>query len=357
MKRAVAAVVVLVGIGLITIAIASDTPPAPKTRIAGEPLVTQFYDIRDLIQYIPDFAPPEPPLPTQAVETSGETNLFGTAQKEYVGPTREEVVDQIAKSIMAIDPDSWKDANAGGTADYITDPDRRMLIINQTPANQKRIGEFLSQYRKAFLPTSVRIRAHWIMARRSDLEAGLRPVESGPATRPAASDAGSSTSALLQADETSLDKIAGAVHFRGEVVCLTGQRVCLSAANTRTTTTVTVDANNHAMEQSFPQTGGLILDVTNTPDADRTGTLLIIRSQWRNPLASPQPPTHVGDSAEFTDGLHALRTSVRVPLRKNILIGGMTLDPRPSAAPAKTAQAGEEPVQMYLFVEATAQKD
>ncbi|HET6246203.1 MAG TPA: hypothetical protein VFE47_00750 [Tepidisphaeraceae bacterium] len=344
MKRAAGAAFLLILVGLMAMAIAGDKAPtaAPATKPASEPMVTRFYDVRDLITDVPDFAAPELVLPANAIQGGGgNTSLFGSP-REISGPTRQEIIEQIMTSIdAAIDPDSWK--AVGGGAGVIRN-DRGVLIVTQTAANQKRLDEFLSQYRKAFLPVPIRIRAHWILTRRGDLAASLRPVEAHLAAPHAAGDAKSAASALLQADEASLDKIPGAVHFRGEIVCMSGQHISLTTTNTRSTTAAT-------------EVGGLVLNVGNILSPDRANVLLLISSQWSDPLpgTAQLPTTRPADTAEVNRALHDLRTAVRVPWGKSILVGGMTLDPTPAADRANPQQVGDEPVQMYLFIEATMQ--
>ena len=325
------------------------------------PLITRLYDIRDLLISPPAFSdspdfmiaidPPSPPEDTPPKERL--TGIAHSRMKEQSLKTYEEMVEDRVKVLTeAVAPETWQET--GGAPGSIRERDGR-LIITHTAENHRAIQELLDRERE-LMPRPVRIRAHWVLMQRRDLEPMLKPAAGG--------DGRPGRGATLEADPRALENLGdGTTHFRGEVVCVNHQRVYVTSV--RAGPYVKGDPSNPRWDAMAT---GLTLNVTNTISADRKTAFLTVQSQVMNsdapdgeverPQAIPPEPTtrpakakRLPQGIQGTQGAHSrvslqeLSTFVSVPVGPTVLIGGMTLDP---------THGGPDAPQLYLFLQVTA---
>lgn len=152
-------------------------------------VVTQRYDINDLLFVAPDYND-APTLSLQQNQQSGgggaggggggggnnqQQNLFqqtNTNQNQNgneAGGTREERIDEIKKYIVDnVATNTWKD-NGGDVGSISSSPLRAVLLITQTPENQRAITKVLDSLR-ASQALQVSIETRFLVVQRNYLE-------------------------------------------------------------------------------------------------------------------------------------------------------------------------------------------
>lgn len=316
-------------------------PAVPSTGPASDPAradppVTRAYDVRELTLLVPDFdaapsltAPPGPPPPATrpAADPAARDSIDSVGHGSDL-PTREDLAKSIAEYVMeSVDSDSWRDN--GGDVGTIRYRDG-FLFVRQTPANHAKVRDALAALQQT-RAKPVRIRAHWVQTRRRALDTILKPADGKPG------------GTVLAADPDALERLPdGAVHYRGEILCMEGQRVFLTSA-----AVPDGGAGGGAAASS-----GLLLDVVNTINADRTAAVLTLRSETApaRPPGQDRPATTRPARSPAASTLQSFSTTVRVPLGRAVLVGGITVGP-----PADPSPPDLDPPQLYLFVEVTAE--
>jgi hypothetical protein len=285
---------------------------------------------------------------------------------------------EMVNAVMAlitesVEPDSWRDA--GGTVGMMKQMGN-LLIIHQTEGAHKEIAALLNQLRKEAVPARMMtVRALWLM---------LDP-------EPAAALSEQAKAGNL--DVAALVRQAGkGNHYRGQTTCFNGQTVHVASGRGKTFVTgmepaVGTGVGLYGVRTTIVQAGAM-LEVTPVVTPDGKAAVLDLSSVVSNwdssgapagapgaaPAPSARPPTPGGVDAtsdiRVTEGgasipartgagpvpqvdrinvaAQQLRTTLRVPLGKPVLVGGMTMEP---------AATGGDGRQLYLIVEVTASEE
>ena len=312
----------------------------------GNALLTRVYDIRDLIMDIRDF--PFTGAIGMPVEEGamggggggGGQSLFGGGQgaeehKERKELSRQERAEQLKQLIMeTVEPGSWREA--GGAVGSIREVSG-MLIVTQTKAAHALIADVFRQLRET--NGAVRVQADWVLLKPQEVAAMITEPGEAAGTAPKQID----PKAMAGLPEE-------AVHYRAELSCFSGQTVSMSSGRGRTV----VYDQEPVVAQGAVAAGptirqvqaGVALEVSPLVIADAGSAVVEVATrvvQWDDPVAATQPVvmTVKSDEAASVKGgsvdrlnlvSQSLRTTVRVPLDKPILVGGMTLEPTTAAA-------------------------
>ena len=350
-------------------------------------VLTRWYDVRDLLIDVPDFtdAPVFEPRDWagHGLAVFGGNVCFPDPYPyddyEDEGMTREELIEEIATLLKeTIDPDSWRD---NGGAHGAVRERAGHLVITQTPANHAKVAEALAQERERQSQT-VRVRAHWVLARHADLVKLLAPADAGGGGGiRGGGGAAAPPSPIRTVDPAALDALpADTVHYRAETLCLDGQRVFIvstrhgpawplqRAPAVPAVEPTTRPADAAAATRAYPTPpdrtfdAGAVLDFAVTTSPEAGTAVLTLRSQIVEADPPFGPPGDARAAAGGGEGdranpatnpttpaprrLNEIRTSARVPLGKMVLVGGMTADPN--------ARVPDAP-QLSLFIEVTTE--
>jgi len=322
-----------------------------------EPVVIRMYNVQDLtlgrdFPYRSSVVPPTSLEPYAAGVEMGEgsAGLFAAA-----GGAQPQVGDQAALSsamtpdviseIMkrTVDPESWEDEGGRGRVQRVG----ALLIITQTAANHARIVELLEQFRTA--RQMVSIEAMWVLL--DDAQSGK--LLGDPAKR----------SVPPEVTPAAMQESGAAVIYRGQITCFDRQTVHLASGRAQT---IMIDMEPVVAEsaigfdvQPTALLWGALLEATPVlaPDGKsitlRLHSLITEGQEVRTAKiqsaiggsdskgASPVTTNEI-ELPEFL--MHTFRTTIRAPLGKAFLVGGMT---GPRAADGKV---------LYLILEITASK-
>jgi type II secretory pathway component GspD/PulD (secretin) len=335
-----------------------------QNKDAAPKVITRVYDVASFLQRVTDYpyrgmasaksiamGEAAPQMGMEA-EGMGAGMLHGTAPKSK-GKSSEDQEEELVTLIKeTVDPESWRD-NGGsvGSARIL----HSMLIVTQTEENQQALGELLSQLRES-TQRAVRVRASWITVTNTtdqfiDRKPAAQPLPGSAPVFPLVDLAG-----LVRAQ-------ADAIRYRGEIVCFNRQTVHIAAGRGRSVVTgvnpvvgtsvvgydPTVEyVRSGAMLQVTPTIsgdGGVVIDLqssVNEIDEPQNDVLLDLTKVG----ATTQP---IGPSGGITqiERLSALSqnfaTTVRLPVGKPVLIGGMTM-----------SSQGNDSQQLYLVWEVVA---
>jgi hypothetical protein len=268
------------------------------------------------------------------------------------------LIDLITSTIAL---DTWDEVGGPGSIQ----PFGTSLVISQTLDVHRRIEALLVELRarQRGVPTVV-IDARWLLL---DSE-GLDQVLAG----------GPRGAGSLVADAKMLDHLSRTVPgARGRIACLSGTLVHLVAGDRRSQITSAVPVVGSGVGYqpviSIPNVG-VLLQVR--PVVDRGGKTAVLGltstvTRWGDqpppvPIGGESPPAQIKDPINETEtsqvpagaasatvdrpciAAQEVASSLRVPLERPVLVGGLTLDPT-----EKTA-GGQPPggrKQLYLFVE------
>jgi hypothetical protein len=324
----------------------------PRARMAPGVSMVRTYDVGDLIdaplsvrQDLPTLVVPASDFGPPPVFGGGGGGLFGGGGSRGTPPdASEERLNELVELVRrGINPSSWSPGRASVTHFG------RYLVVVQTPENQQLVGELLEDLR-AHPPRQVRLEVVWAM---------LDPQAIARVT--VASGAGEHSPATL-IDLESLQKLDGAIAWRGQATCVSGQRVRISCGQTHTVPTE-IDAvitNNDAGFTSKSQQllDGATVQITASLSPDGKNVKLDVHSEvtrWHGapstaPIEIPVPISPLSDMAGKTVkidrlnlGVQSLVTATRGPSGAAILMGG-TSDP--------DAPAGDSR-QLYLIIRAS----
>ena len=341
---------------------------------SAEMLITRIYDVSDLLRETPDYkdvrsllpgtdagrigtAPPASPgshpapVGLASIRSGmGDRAMFGK------GPA-DDVIDLLTTSIA---PNTW-DANGGlGTVH----PLDRALIISQTLKIHLRVSALLADLRakRQAVPTLI-VEIQWLWLDNEQCEELLArpPVGKGPA-------AGRTPLAL---DAAILDRLARkAPGFRGRIACANGQWVHLASGDRRAivpSKVPAVDGGVAYMPLIDAPNAGVLVELRPTVEPGAESAVLDVEScvtRWGRPRptaheaegpAKEGGPRETGAEAAGSASCPVERpsipaqefaTTLRVPLGRPVLVGGMTFAP---AGPAGLEDAGKNPLQLYLI--------
>jgi len=157
---------VVVTLGGLAIGQGPDRAPAdaPATPKQTDATVVRVYDIRVLTTPIPDYTGSPTLARAVAREDVGGKKLFGDDDDDrgWIDPSRSELVDQVLDAIrMVVDRDSWLEA--GGSVGSLREVNGR-LVVEQTPAAQKKIADLLKQLEGTDRQTQANVTGWFFMA-------------------------------------------------------------------------------------------------------------------------------------------------------------------------------------------------
>ena len=356
-------------------------------------LVTKTYDVSDLLASARDYSYQGGRLPTTPEQKQWPMGMLpmqgsggpmpnlggvGTGGAEPGGTSvpvsglgglwpsclrspEDDLIDLIQNVIA---PDSWDSVGGPGTCD----PYDKVLAFSQTIPIHLEIEAFLDSLRaqRQALPTVV-VDARWLV-----LDSDLLDRLLGD-RKPRDADA-----AQVAVDPESLDLLTRTVpSYRARIHCVSGHKAYLAAGDRRTVVhgaiPVVGSGIGYQPVMRIPNVG-LVLEIRPTVDRDRKTALVDVEStvtRWRKPdralrMGTRFPPSEVGysydgvrETVEEPGGetsvdvdrvnlpTQQFAASLRVPLGRPILVGGVTLSP---TARADAGQAGEERGQLYLVV-------
>jgi type II secretory pathway component GspD/PulD (secretin) len=335
----------IVTIAFTAIAMTSASFAAPTTAPADDSIVTRVYDISDLLWARNDYFAP---AATMEMASEGNRPLFGGGAapdggNTISGPSRQDLADNIVKLIQdTISPETWK-ANGGNYGNL-----RELsgqLVVTQLPENHQRIQKVLEALRTD-RGRMVVVRAYWLL-----LEPEAVPPISG---QPGAKE-------LPTIDDKLID--ANHLYSAAQTMCFSGQTVHVTSGRTRSVVTdITPVVASNAVGYNPTLTSmrsGVVLQVTphlepEGPDArcdvdlqsDVTELGNIDSDKIKMPATTE--PSSTLDAIDRVNAVRQeLRTTVRLPLGKKVLVGGMTLEPAAKEEAAK---------QLYLVIQADALK-
>jgi hypothetical protein len=349
--------------GCLLIAIAIARRPTPDLGPPAERVV-RFYDVSDLlnlpapqaVETADDSPPPIVPASRLGVRppfvgmgsggnSGGGGGLFGSggaAGGRGTPPDPEkqrfdELVQLVSASTLV---DRFATTKAGTVNRF-----GRNLVVVETRENQQVVRELLHQLRTDH-PPQVRLDIIWATLRTDDLKHLII--------------AGGSPATLI--DEAALNRLAGAILWRGHILCTTGQRarlICGRAYTVPTEIDAVVGNDDAAIEsRSQELLDGATVEIIPSLSPNAASVTLDLRSEVTRsgppgqspaieiPLPVSQKGTPAGGGAKIDRlnlGVQTLATAMRGPTGKAILIGG-TIDPD---APAT------DPRQLYLIIRAT----
>lgn len=368
-------------------------------------VVARVYDIRDLIIDVPDFTD-APQFSLDASQNQGNTGgggsstggvsqggvsnqLFsgtGVTGQRQLGPTREELVQQIEKLIEdTVATDTWKDN--GGSVGALREL-QGQLIVTQTPENHRQLVNLLEQLRET-RAIQVTIEARFLTVQRNYLEDvgvdlnflfnlnsswsknfGTIPITTpsstfvmNPTTGVTGSIGGGTTTPTgLTTAATYLDDFQVQLTLRAveasvnstlvdapRITLFNGQRAYVLIATQQAyvsnlTPVVSTGISSFAPTVSVVQSG-VLLDVQATVSADRKYVTLTLRPQLATLLALVPFSFQTGSSAAATDTgfgfigsaapsgtiqepelqITEVKTTVSVPDGGTLLLGGQTV--------------------------------
>jgi hypothetical protein len=220
----------------------------------------------------------------------------------------------------AVSPTSWQ---KGGTATHFG----RQLIVVQTRANHRVIGELLDELR-ASCPRAVRIEALWAALDARQLAQLLGPDRTAgvPPTAPI--------------DLPALERIPGAILYRAQGICHSGRWIDLRCGRART---AVLGASSEFSQDEVTATGhitplldGAAVRLRPMLRPDARSVMFEVRSEiTRWPAATPEPPIEfppplgARTSAplkldRLNLAVQSIDTSTLVPTNTAVLIGGAT---------------------------------
>jgi hypothetical protein len=326
--------------------VAPEKPPPPPVR--------HIYDVTDLvIDPSVDVEPSAvlPPTDLLSGPRRVQRSLDGPAQQPLrETETRAERIEQLVKLLKEV-IDSYASIKAYETR----------LIVTASAEDHDKIVEYLADLRKS-QERAVRIRATWAALSEDELRAVLVPA-----------DKSEGRSAVRIVDVAAVERIDAAIRYRGEINCLNGQRVNLSAGRARSVLSdveanVGTDAAAMAPVIDLVLSGALlnVLPVVSADGSTATLNLRAVTGRWDKsdappiklalPVAGSQPsvkpppappPLGTMDLERLNMPVHLVATTVKVPTGVAAIVGGMTADAEP--------QHADDRRPVYLIMEVWAE--
>ncbi|MCX5656082.1 MAG: hypothetical protein NTY65_15705 [Planctomycetota bacterium] len=324
-----------------------------------EPLVIRMYNVQDLMmgrdsRYSGPLPPTHPDAGGSGVQyyaaeaasvAGGGAGLFGSAQavgdQAAISSTLSpEVVEEVIH--RTINSEGWEDE--GGRAKIIRVG--ALLVVTQTAENQKKIAELLEQFRAQ--RQMVAIEARWVLL--DDAQVAQLVPEGAKRTVP------------LEIPPAVLAAADAKVIYRGQITCFDRQRVHLVTGKAQV---YVADATPVVAESAVGWDAqinsilmGAMVEIVPALSPDGKAVTLDLQSHVSEAGGENRKATlnsaiggkdQNGNTAkaeielpEFL--LQTFSTSIRMPLGKPVLIGGMT---SPMAANGKV---------VYLILEVSASK-
>lgn len=258
-----------------------------------------------------------------------------------------------------VDPSSWN--LVGGTASCVGFGSN--LVVSQTRENQDAIALLLDAIKSGGgTANTVVIEAFWLLLDSEQLDAILDPA----------------ATARIAVNPAALQEVLGqAASFRGQIACFSGQTVHIAAGSRRSVVTgaspVVASTAAYSPVMAIANVG-IVLELTPSLIPTNQSAVLDLKSTvtgWEE----PGPPVRIGGHypaerkvANMPQGVpgaisetpagvasievdrvnmptQQLATTLRIPLGKPMLVGGLTLDPTEGGSDG-------ERKQLYLVIQA-----
>ena len=334
-----------------------------------EPLVIRMYNVQDLMlgrdfPYRSTVMPPtslEPDMSGPAYGSAkaaaaqsegGVAQLFGATEPTEDRSAASAFTPNVLSDLIqrTVDPDSWIENGGRGKIDRVG----ALLVVTQTAENHKKIAELLEQFRTD--RPMIGIEAKWMLLDDAQV-AQIVPEDAARRTVP------------IQVTAAALKEAKATVVYRAQVTCFdrqtthmaSGQAQALMANMTPvvaeaavgwdpTISTVLWGALLEITPALTPGGNSVILKLHSCiTEGQKTRTVQVTSAIPSSSSGAKDNPAGAGvakadiELPEFL--LHTFRTTVRAPLDKGILIGGMT---SPKATDGKV---------LYLFLQVSSSKD
>jgi hypothetical protein len=221
----------------------------------------------------------------------------------------------------------------------------RNLVVVETRENQQIVRDLLQQLRTDH-PPQIRLDIIWASLRADDLSHLII--------------VGNSSATLV--DEAALQRLPGAIAWRGHIICTTGQRTRLTCGRAYTVPTeieaVVGNADAAIASKSQELLDGATIEIVPSLSPDAASVTLALHSEVTRfgtlgqspaieipaPVSQQGTPAGGGAKIDRLDlGVQTLATATRGPTGKFVLIGSTT---HPDASAA-------DPRQLYLIIRAT----
>jgi len=296
-----------------------------------EPLLVRMYNVQDLLlgrdkTYVAPLPPTagEAGLPRfdmisslAAGATFGGEPPVGDAVSMTSALSPEVIVEILRR---AIDPDSWEEEGGRGRVTNVG----ALIVVTQTAANQAKIAELLDQFR-AGRPL-VTIEARWVLVDDGQVAALV-------------GQAGAKRPTPVEVAPAALQQAGAKVIYRGQITCLDRQRVHLATGLGQA---YGADAEPVVAERTVgwdlqinSTFQGALLQVTACLTPDGKSATVDLEShisetgQMRRTTLHASGADAKGEGAKAEIDLpdylfHTFRTTLRVPVDKPILVGGIT---------------------------------
>lgn len=343
MRSLIAGVVMVVAVASMALAQTGAAAMRPST-------VTKVYNISDLVEPSHDYPYQSSLLPPSQLKapaqelfgrgrgggggqaTFGQPGAAGAASSSG-GMRAEDLVRVIMKTI---DPQSF--VGDRGNSIELFGPG---LVVTQTPENHKAIEQLLAQLREEVGAGSrlVTVRFRWIMASKGELDSLLVKPDPKATTAPA------ETAPAI--DLAAVEKRPNGVRYSAQASCYSGQTIHIASGHARTA----IMRYEPVVAQQAPAynaeatqiLSGIMVELTPQVAQDGLTAVLNVRSVVSD---VPAPTVAAPATQPVPDRLNMLAqqlaTTVRMPINKPVLVGGMTLEPDGH---------GEDLPQMYLVAE------
>jgi len=328
-----------------------------------EPLVVRMYNVQDLMmgrdsRYSGPLPPTHPDAggsflqsaTQQAQAGGGGAGLFSVAstlvgdQAAIASTLSPEVVTEVIQ--RTIDPENWEESGGRGKITSVG----ALLVVTQTAENQKKIAELLEQFRAQ--RQMVAIEARWVLL--DDAQVAQLVPEGAKRTVP------------LEITPAALAAADAKVIYRGWITCFDRQRVHVVTGKAQIyiagATPVVSDGAVGWDAQIGSTLMGAMVEIVPALSPDGKAVTVDLQSHVSEAdgesrktsitaaVGGKSPGTGTGTGTATVDIdlpqwlLQTFSTSIRMPLGKPVLIGGMT---SPMAANGKV---------VYLILEVTASK-
>jgi len=356
---------------------------------ADETLVLKTYDVSDLLGNVSDHEYPGGSLPTVSktdpwrglcgaglgggqmggggmglfdVGSGGIANggfgapgiCLAPGTYGHAGPPTERLVELVTSAVA---PSTWDQAGGPGTCTGF----QAQLVVRQTYPVHRQIETLLDCLRaQSRGRPALAIEARWLLLDGEQRDRFSAADKQGAALAP----------------EELQRLIRDVPGFHGRIVCLNGQKVFLAAGSRRTVIHGAIPVIGSGVGYQpvveVPNVG-VLLEVCPSLSPQHESVLLDVKStvtDWGQPdrpleIGSRFPPAEVkdaitGETTKEPGGTawttvdrvnlptQQLATTLRLPLGRPVLVGGVT---RLSAAEAGEKNAGPAPEQLYLVIE------
>jgi len=288
---------------------------------------------------------------------------FGQLKDSPLFNSPDSLIQAITKIVA---PETWE--QAGGAASVAAFGG--LLLISQTPQNHEKIDDLLKTIRsEGATAQTVVVEASWLLLDANQLRELLGQDAAKPGGR-----------SPLTIDPAAYDRLSREVPgYCGRITCFSGQTVHLVSGNRRSVVMGAIPVVGSGIGyqpiMSIPN-AGVVLQVTPSLLPGNDAAILDVRSTVTG-WVEPEPIPFAGSDSPATERLdpasqelvrepggastvtldrldfpaQQLATTLRVPLDRPVVVGGLTHDPTETAPPD---QKGADRKVLYLVVQVSA---